>query len=242
MGIDLATDPRKCGVCVIKGRTITHVGHGSADPLHPSWLLRYCSGADAVGIDVPFGWPKRFIEMLCSYEIGAAFDRERRPYRLRTTDIWVNETLPQRIQRDAPPPNPFSVSTDKLGATAMVGTILLQNLSNEFEVSPRCSGKTPAVLEVYPSASLWTWGLRHRSMDVDSALRSLKNAFGLDVREDDRRQLLESRHCFDALVAALTALEYADGKTFDPPECVPDRILKMEGWIRVPTTQLQTES
>lgn len=109
-------------------------------------------------------------------------------------------------------------------------------------MSPRCSGKTPAALEVYPSASLWSWGLRHRGMDVDSTLRSLKVAFELDVREDDRRQLLESKHCFDALVAALTVLEYAAGKTFDPPQCLPDRILKIEGWIRAPTTRLQSES
>lgn len=211
--------------------------------MHPSRLLEHCSGADAVGIDVPFGWPTRFIEALCSYEIGTAFDRERRPYRLRTTDIWVQDTLPQRIRRDAPPPNPFSVSADKLGATAMVGTIMLQNLFDEkFEVSPRRSGKTSTALEVYPSASLWAWGLRHRDVDVDSNLRSLEIAFGLDVHEDERRQLLESKHCFDALVAALTALEYADGKTFDPPECVPDRILKIEGWIRVPTTRLDTGS
>jgi predicted nuclease with RNAse H fold len=78
VGIDLATEPRTCGVCVTEGRTTTHVGHGYAEPLHPSRLLEHCSGADAVGIDVPFGWPVRFIEALCSYEIGKAFDRERR--------------------------------------------------------------------------------------------------------------------------------------------------------------------
>jgi hypothetical protein len=32
---------------------------------------------------------------------------------------------------------------------------------------------------------------------------------------------LESRHCFDAMIAALTAREYADGKTFDPPKQCP---------------------
>jgi hypothetical protein len=77
-------------------------------------------------------------------------------------------------------------------------------------------------------------GLRHRKIDVSVALKKLQKAFGLEIREADERQLMESRHCFDALIAALTAREYADGNTFEPPEAVPDETLRVEGWIRVP--------
>lgn len=117
----------------------------------------------------------------------------------------------------------------------MVGTILLQDLSEKFEVSPRHSGSDRAVLEVYPSASLWAWGLPHRGVDVDATLHTLEDAFNLDVSEDERRELLGSRHCFDALVAALTAREYTSDNTCDPPEDVPDEVLRVEGWIRVPS-------
>jgi len=108
----------------------------------------------------------------------------------------------------------------------MVGTILLQGLSEKFEISPRHSGSDRAVLEVYPSASLWAWGLPHRGVDVGATLQTRKDAFDLDIREDERRQLLGSRHCFDALVAALTAREYTSDNTYDPPEDVPEEVLQ----------------
>jgi predicted nuclease with RNAse H fold len=235
VGIDLSTNPRDCGVCVIEGRAISHVGHGNSTSSHPDWLLRHCSEASTVGIDAPFGWPKPFIDALRGYDIGVAFDRDRRRYRLRTTDLWINATLQQHLRRNTAPPSPFSVSTDKLGATTMVGTILLRGLSGKFEVSPRHSGSDRAVLEVYPSVSLWAWGLPHRGVDVGATLQTLKDAFDIDIREDERRQLLGSRHCFDALVAALTAREYTSDNTYDPPESVPEEVLRVEGWIRVPS-------
>lgn len=208
VGIDLAVDPRNCRVCVLEGNAVTHVGHGRSALEHPEWLVDHCSGANAVGVDVPLGWPKPFIDALRDYEIGVALNRDRRPYRLRTTDAWIAETLPQCLTRHARPPTPFSVSTDKLGATAMVGTILLEALSGEFRLSPRQSAVPRAVLEVYPAASLWCWGLRHRDIEVSTALDKLREAFGLEIREADGGQLLESRHRFDALIAALTAREY----------------------------------
>ena len=120
----------------------------------------------------------------------------------------------------------------------MVGTILLHGLFEEFEVSPRHSGYDRAVLEVYPSASLWAWSLPHRGVDVGAALQTLEDAFDLDIREDARVQLLGSRHCFDALVAALTAREYANDNSYDPPEDISEEVLRVEGWIRVPSRSL----
>jgi predicted nuclease with RNAse H fold len=238
VGIDLSVNPCKCGVCVLEGNAVTHVGHGRSTFEHPEWLVEHCSEADAVGVDVPFGWPKAFIDTLSNYEIGVALNRDRRPYRLRTTDTWIVETLPRRLTRHTRPPAPFSVSTDKLGATAMVGSILLGTLSGEFRLSPRQCAVPGAVLEVYPAASLWCWGLPHRDIEVFIALGTLQEAFRLEIRSADRELLLESRHCFDGLIAALTAREYANGNTFDPPEPMPDRTLRVEGWIRVPNRHL----
>ncbi len=238
VGVDLATEPEACGVCALEENAVAYVGHGNASHEHPDWLLEHCSGSDAVGVDVPFGWPAPFVEALRDHEIGVAFGRDRRRYRLRTTDVWVADALPKRLARDRRRPTPFSVSTDKLGATAMVGTVLLSSLSESFRLSPRQSGVPRAVLEVYPAASLWAWGLRHRNTDVTAALGVLREAFRLEVREDDRERLLGSRHCFDALITALTAREYGDGNTFDPPGEVSDGTLREEGWIRVPNRLL----
>jgi hypothetical protein len=85
---------------------------------------------------------------------------------------------------------------------------------------PRHGGYDRAVLEVYPSASLWARGLPHRGVDVGATLQTLEDAFDLDIREEARGQLLGSRHCFDALVAALTAREYANDNTHEPPDAV----------------------
>ncbi|MDP9454195.1 MAG: DUF429 domain-containing protein [Actinomycetota bacterium] len=238
VGVDLATEPEACGVCALEGNAVAYVGRGSASHEHPDWLLEHCSRADAVGVDVPFGWPAPFVEALRGHEIGVAFGRDRRRYRLRTTDVWIADALPKRLARDRGRPTPFSVSTDKLGATAMVGTVLLGLLSDGFRLSPRQSAVPRAVLEVYPAASLWAWGLRHRNIDVSAALEVLQEAFGLEVRDDDLERLLRSRHCFDALIAALTAREYGDGNIFDPPEDVPEVTLRAEGWIRVPNRLL----
>lgn len=149
----MAVDPRNCGVCVLGGNAVTHVGHGRSALEHSEWLVEHCSGANAVGVDVPFGWPRPFVDALRDYKIGVALNHDRRPYRLRSTDAWIAETLPQVLTRSVRPPTPFSVSTDKLGATAMLGTILLGALSGEFRLSPRQSGVSGAVLEVYPAAS-----------------------------------------------------------------------------------------
>jgi len=107
VGIDLSANPRDCGVCVIEGRTISHVRHGPSASSHPDWLLRHCSGASAVGMDAPFGWPKLFIDTLRGYEIGVAFDHDRRRYRLRTTDLWIKDTLRQHLRRNIAPPVHF---------------------------------------------------------------------------------------------------------------------------------------
>lgn len=193
-------------------------------------------------MDVPFGWPKPFVEALTGYEIGVALDRDRRRYLRRVADAFVTETLPQRLPSEVRPPNPFAVAADKLGVTALVGTVLLKALSDEFRLSPRGSCIHPVVIEVYPAASLWAWGLRHRDLETSVVLESLQRAFGPTIHEAEREKLLGSRHCFDALVAALTAQEYAGGNTFDPPEHLSEDTLKVEGWIRIPNHSIKDVS
>ena len=234
VGIDLSTNPRDCGICILEGDTVAHVSRGTAAFEHPDWLVSHCSGSEVVAVDVPFGWPELFVAALADYEVGAALDRDRKRYRYRATDVWITKNLPQELSRSVRPPIPLSVSTDKLGATAMVGTILLAALADEFLLSPRKGGEPRSVIEVYPAVSLWAWGLPHRNLDTSAILETLRAAFHLTILEENRYKLLASRHCLDALMAALTAREYADRNTFDPPQHVPDDTLKVEGWIRVP--------
>ena len=242
VGIDLSADPKKTGVCVLEDDAVVCVRRGSATARHPDWLVDHCARAEIVAVDVPFGWPKPFAEALTGYEIGVSLDRDRRRYLRRVTDAFVTETLPQSLPREVRPPTPFAVAADKLGVTAMVGTILLNALSGDFQLSPRENYTRPAVIEVYPAASLWAWGLPHRNLETSVILESLQRVFGFKIREANRENLLGSRHCFDALVAALTAQEYVGGNTFDPPEHVSEDTLKVEGWIRIPNHSIKAAS
>ena len=247
VGIDLAVDPFKCGICVLKGDEVAFVGRGRGGTRHPDWLADHCLDAQVVAVDVPFGWPRPFVKALAGYEIGVALDRIRRRYTYRQTDAWVADELPLRLTRELGPPVPFSVSTDKLGATAMVGTVLLNGLSRDFHLSPRMGATLPAVIEVYPTLSLWAWTLPHRKYKGNSEtardkrrviLWAVREAFDLTMSEEAEGDLVRSDHCFDALIAALTAREYEGGATFDPPEHFADEILRSEGWIRVPSRRL----
>lgn len=242
VGIDLSANPRNCGVCVLEYDALARVSRGSMTDAHPEWLVDYCTGADVVAIDVPFGWPKPFAKALTGYEIGVALDRDRRQYLRRATDAWITERLPENLQREARPPTPFAVAADKLGVTAIVGTILLNALSDKFRLSPRQSSVPQTVVEAYPAVSLWAWGLRHRNFETSVMLEKLQRMFDLTIYEADREELLKSRHCFDALIAALTAKEYIDGNTFNPPERLSDDTLKVEGWIRVPNRSVNRAS
>ncbi|MDQ4062570.1 MAG: DUF429 domain-containing protein [Actinomycetota bacterium] len=232
VGIDFSTTPRACGICVLEGGAITHVGRGNNAAEHPDWLVGHCAEATVVAVDVPFGWPRPFMEALSCYRIGDALDLPREQYRLRATDFWIKENIP--------PLQPLSVSTDKLGSTAIVGTKLLHAVGNEgFRLSPRSAARSATVVEVYPAASLRAWGLPHNNIETPIVLEALREAFELTIGDTDQNNLLQSRHCLDALVSALTAKEYADGNTFYPPEYIPDETIEVEGWIHVPSRSLQ---
>jgi hypothetical protein len=57
-------------------------------------------------------------------------------YLYRATDIYITNTLSQRLPRQVHPPSPLSVAADELSAIGMVGTILLNALSINFRLSP----------------------------------------------------------------------------------------------------------
>lgn len=232
---------------MIEDEAVTRVTRGGGNPPHPDWLSDYCAGAQVVAVDVPFGWPKPFIDALQAHEIGVAFDRDRSRYMYRYTDLWVTNQLPGLIQADAAPPRPLSVAADKLGVAAMVGTIFLDNVEDGFDLLPRSGGVSPAMIEVYPALSLWAWALPragYRGTDNGaravrgSLLGKLREAFGFDASEQITATLIEVDHCFDALVAALTGQEYAHRNTFDPPDSLDHDVLRVEGWIRCPSRTL----
>jgi hypothetical protein len=70
LGIDIASQDQKTAACLIRWdeRVTIDVAHaGFSDEA----LAEAIRGAGKVGIDVPLGWPVRFVEALASYMAGA---------------------------------------------------------------------------------------------------------------------------------------------------------------------------
>jgi hypothetical protein len=100
------------------------------------------------------------------------------------------------------------------------------------------------VIEVYPAAALFVWGLPYRRYkgsrpDRREARRGLVEQLRLQApwliaaREADRERLKENDHELDALIAALVARAKASGlcdEDYDVTSCNA----RSEGWIALP--------
>src|SRR3954453_10971883 len=129
LGIDLAAESAKTGVGRVRwepsGAVIEWVRVGSAkDPLGNEDLVALMRDADAVGIDAPFGWPRRFVAAVSEWTSAGSWcepwePEARRVLRLRATDRWIAAREGARA--------PLSVSADSIGVCAMRVCSLLQS-------------------------------------------------------------------------------------------------------------------
>jgi predicted nuclease with RNAse H fold len=234
LGIDLAAESSKTGACSIRwepGRGIVQWARvGTArGRLDNAALVRLARDADAVGVDAPFGWPRRFVSAVADWASEGAWrepwdDEARRALRLRTTDRWI-AALP-----GARPP--LSVSADSIGVCAMRACALLHELHG-----PRLDRVNGPTVEVYPAAALRQWrydttGYRQHAEIRARLLASVASGGWLDLGacSDD---LVRTDHAFDAFVSALVARAAAVGKVMP----VPDELAEdaaIEGWIQLP--------
>lgn len=132
---------------------------------------------------------------------------------------------------------PLSVSTDKLGVTAMRCAHLLQRWSAGETIDRSGRGR---FVEVYPAAALQRWGLkpdgykRGGQAVLRARLRDLLDAAPSIVLENDAEELCgASDDAFDALLAALIARAVDLGLS-DPPSRRQQQIAAEEGWIHLP--------
>jgi len=227
IGIDLAAQPRKTAACVLDGLDAT-IALGCDD----EGLIALADGAEKVAIDAPFGWPRPFVEALVAHRSHEASpapddgtpDEYRRALSYRETDRAV-----MRIRR------PLSVSTDKLGVTAMRCAHLLQRWSLQETVDR--SGVTGRFVEVYPAAAMTCWNITpgpykgtNGAKAREAVLRDLLDRVPVVV---DTTVVLASDDALDALVAALVARAVVLGLADGPPDDRRDLAVE-EGWIHLP--------
>lgn len=185
---------------------------------------------DKVGIDAPFGWPEEFVSFVAGHHRmepwpgadAADPDSFRSLLSFRETDRRVRS-----VRR------PLSVSTDKIGVTAMRCAALLHAIG---EVDRAGLGK---VVEVYPAAALARWGQqsggykKHAADALPPMLRGVRDILpGLELGEF-RPELERSDHAFDALICSLVARAAAMDLTDGPERAVLARA-RREGWIHLP--------
>ena len=237
VGVDLAAADERTALAEIAwsdgGATLHRLTLGVGD----AEIVAAARPADKTGIDCALGWPVPFLDLVAEHRTGHTASvagpgegsawRRRMVY--RTTDEAVRAAIPGLI--------PLSVSADRLAHAALRCAGILAMLAS-YGVNVDRSG-AGAIVEAYPSASLYRWGLPHRGYKpagapVDGLIAATRPWLDLGAHEPLMRA---SHDAFDAVIAALTARAAALGHTAGP-DARQRAVARVEGWIAVPTTGL----
>lgn len=237
-GVDLAAEPRGTALAVIEwsaGRaTLTELHLGVDDPQ----IVEAANRVAKIGIDCAFGWPVEFVEFVANHSahpggadaVDGGMDWRRR-LSYRETD---------RVVRELTGRWPLSVSTDRLGLTAMRCAGLLARIqASGIPVDRAGSG---AVVEVYPGASLRLWGFDttgyRTSADARARLlTAVSEAAPWFEAGAFAPLMVASADAFDAVIAAMASCNAALGGWVGP---APEQLerARREGWIALPTGPL----
>jgi predicted nuclease with RNAse H fold len=234
-GVDLAAMPERTALASIEWVRTRAVIRDLVCPADDDVILGAIGQADKTGIDCPLGWPDAFADFVAAHRSGhVALPRDdtgtgwRRELTMRRTDAFVRDQLHLV---------PLSVSADRIAHVALRCAVLLAKLDASGRPVDRSGAG--AVVEVYPAASLRSWGLRHRGYKrphtsdvlVAAADDLLAAAPWLDCGPHEET-IRRSHDAFDAVIAALTARAASQGQT-----CPPGGDLAAaatEGWIAIP--------
>jgi predicted nuclease with RNAse H fold len=238
-GIDLAAEPTGTALAILEFENnkaqLVFLEQGLEDQA----LINKTINADKVGIDCAFGWPIEFAKFIAQNQdptnqnpIDGGMDF-RRTLSFRETDRVIKELTGRW---------PLSVSTDRLGLTAMRCAGLLSRYQQAgTEVDRSGSGK---LAEVYPGATLRTWAFDTTNYRVNKEVRAKlikelnQKAPWLDIGTN-ADLMIESADAFDAVIAALAARAIHQGTYHKPTTDQQARAL-VEGWICLPTADLDS--
>jgi predicted nuclease with RNAse H fold len=233
-GVDLAAEPRGTALAVIEWSEsearLVQLDMGVTD----APIVKAALSVDKIGIDCALGWPQDFAAFMAAHanisdpatHVDGGMEWRRR-LAYRETD---------RVVREQTGRWPLSVSTDRLGLTAMRCAGLLSRMNSaELDVDRSGAGR---VVEVYPGASLRRWGLDTTGYRVSSDARTRLVAqlrdqapwLSLDAFVD---AMINSADALDAVIAALSARASALGMC-PPPPAEHAQLARVEGWIALP--------
>jgi predicted nuclease with RNAse H fold len=233
-GVDLAAEPKGTALAVIEWKetsaTLVDLELGVTDET----IIEAAGVVDKLGIDCALGWPIEFVEFLNQHANlnSQAFPDGGMDWRRR-----VSFRESDRHVREVTGKWPLSVSTDRLGLTAMRCAGLQGRIQQSgIEIDRSGFGK---IVEIYPGASMRLWGFDTTGYRADAEareelLRSIQIEvpwLNLDAHQD---LMISSTDAFDAVIASLATRAAAIGKYAQPPQEQLETA-KIEGWIALPT-------
>ena len=231
IGIDCATDARKVGIATFDrgGGAPLEVllpGRGGSPHQIVANLLE-SEYRTLIALDAPLGWPSGLARALASHTAGKPINVPSNLLFRRLTDRFVKDRLGKQ---------PLDVGADRIARTAHAALGLLGGVSADpigLAWSPDFEARVAAI-EVYPAATLVAYGLpstRYKRPDQRDARTRI--AAGLEERlplPPERGTLLDSADALDAAVCVLAAIDFLDGRAYEPPE---PEVARREGWIWV---------
>lgn len=231
LGNDLAADPKNTGLAILRedgACVLDQVRVGIED----DDIVEAIQTAGQTGVDVPLGWPKRFVELITAHAGGTvaapnSTGRDwRRSHAMRATDAEVHRHTGL---------TPLSVSTDRIAYPALRWAGIEARL-REQGVNMARDG-SGVVCEVYPAATLHRWSLRHRGYKGrHNAEQRAELVAALEQKapwlewNGHRSVCAADDNALDAVLAALTCREVALGRGEAPPEALRPTAVQ-EGWI-----------
>lgn len=229
IGVDLSAGAAHTAICTVTVQDAALLVQAPLRPVDDDLLLEVLTSlapGDVLGLDCPFGWPLPFVQAVAAHAECRPWphrhmtgDQSRAAMRLRDTDRHT-ATITGRM--------PLSVSADKLGATAMRAAHVLDQAAYRLGVPALARDGSGAVIEVYPAASRRVWGLDPAARDLDVLEAQARLQFAPAARAG-----YVNEHCFDALIAALTARAHQVGLTA-PVQPEHAEAAAVEGWIVLP--------
>ena len=239
-GVDLAAEPKGTALALIDwaegGAKLVHLELGVND----EGIIDASKQATKIGIDCALGWPIEFVDFVVAHSqskpgaspIDGGIDWRRR-MAYRETDRQVREITGRW---------PLSVSTDRLGLTAMRCAGLLSKMrQGGVEVDRSGAGR---VVEIYPGASLRLWGFdttgyrisAERRADLLAQIQAQAQWLELGTFAD---LMVQSCDAFDAVIAAFATRSAALGH-YQKPNDDQLRQAQVEGWIALPSKPLRS--
>jgi predicted nuclease with RNAse H fold len=232
--VDLAAELKGTALAIIEWKktqaTLVDLQLGVTDET----IVEAAGVVDKLGIDCALGWPIEFVEFLknhanlksTSFPDGGMDWRRRASF--RESDRHVREVTGKW---------PLSVSTDRLGLTAMRCAGLQGRIQQSgIEIDRSGSGK---VVEIYPGASLRLWGFDTAGYRTNEDARTelltiIEQSVPWLNLESYRDLMITSTDAFDSVIASLATRAAAIGMYLKPPAEHLDKA-RIEGWIALPT-------